>query len=412
MEGRHRRQHERHHQHELPDALLQEHRKLGRQPGSASSSRPAASRPPLHLRFCSAARAIWTATATSTVPRRLTTNDRGPDLHQQRQRLLHGRDRTRFPTGNNASTFSVEVEIADAELDGDQDIFESDTGVMKVHINNGSGVFTTQIISAGTTSATYTNAVGDLNNDGKPDIYQGRDGQDAYSINTSPAGGRSASRRRSLINAPKTTNFAGNAYLVDLDGDGDNDVAMADTDVRSRLRPPRGPLPERHDRPGPDAAPDGPVGQPDTVTLEHPHPRDARPRDPRPERRRAARTSSTAGASATTCSSRTPSSYRDRADAGRAQHGRARRAPNTTFYTLIATVHQSRRHRAVLRSGPSAYLNFMHALSDRAAGRRDRERLRPIQVLAAGRHGPDPVPDAVEDVPAGRRLAATRGRTS
>ena len=53
-------------------------------------------------------------------------------------RLLHGRaPSTWFPTGNNSSTFSVETTFADADGDGDQDIFESDgtVGLMKVHVN-------------------------------------------------------------------------------------------------------------------------------------------------------------------------------------------------------------------------------------------------------------------------------------
>jgi hypothetical protein len=147
-----------------------------------------------------------------------------------------------FPTGNNSSTFSVESTFADADGDGDQDIFESDgqVGLMKVHVNHrihvpgGAGqvgnFFVTQIITSG--QATYTNAVGDLNNDGKPDIYQGRDGQDAYSINTStPSAVSFTTTTLNGLTNPKTQNFAGNAYIVDMDGDGDNDLAMADTDV-------------------------------------------------------------------------------------------------------------------------------------------------------------------------------------
>jgi hypothetical protein len=144
-----------------------------------------------------------------------------------------------FPSGNNNSTFSVEASFADADTDGDQDIYESDgtVGQMKIHVNRrihvpgGAGqvgnFFVTQNVAS---SATYTSAIGDLNNDGKIDIYQGRDGQDAYSINTSTPSSISFTTT-TLSNAPKTGNFAGNAYIVDMDGDGDNDIAMADTDV-------------------------------------------------------------------------------------------------------------------------------------------------------------------------------------
>ena len=68
----------------------------------------------------------------------------------------------------------------------------------------------------------------DRNNDGKIDIYQGRDGQDAYTINNIPPGGSITPANFTTTtlttgNAPKTTNFAGNAYLVDMDGDGQRD---------------------------------------------------------------------------------------------------------------------------------------------------------------------------------------------
>jgi hypothetical protein len=82
--------------------------------------------------------------------------------------------------------------------------------------------------------------VGDLNNDGKADLYAGQDGQDAYLINTTPNGAMTLSWSVTTFQStsaaapnysPHTTFFAGNPYIVDVDGDGYNDIAMADTDV-------------------------------------------------------------------------------------------------------------------------------------------------------------------------------------
>ena len=70
---------------------------------------------------------------------------------------------------------------------------------------------------------------GDLNNDGKVDIYAGQDGQDGYLINTTAPGAMTPtfttttlqSNNAALPNfSPHTQGFAGNPYIVDMDGDG------------------------------------------------------------------------------------------------------------------------------------------------------------------------------------------------
>jgi hypothetical protein len=146
---------------------------------------------------------------------------------------------TRFPTANNSSGFSVESSFQDVEADGDFDIIESlgTPGVgsgapaIRIHVNNGSGIFTTQTVNSSNTI--YFSAVGDLNNDAKVDIFVGRDNQDQYMLNTSPAGGPISFSTVSLNSTlnPKTTNFSGNGVIADLDNDGDNDLAMGDADA-------------------------------------------------------------------------------------------------------------------------------------------------------------------------------------
>jgi hypothetical protein len=90
--------------------------------------------------------------------------------------------------------------IVDMNLDGWNDLVESDgtVGQMKIRLNDGTGNFPNLFFTQ--TAATYTMQVGDINNDGKIDIYQGRDGQDAYLINTTPAGSTALSFTETLLN--------------------------------------------------------------------------------------------------------------------------------------------------------------------------------------------------------------------
>jgi hypothetical protein len=148
---------------------------------------------------------------------------------------------TRFVGGIPQSGFSSEAVFVDFNNDGALDILDVQAGSSGIHLNNVGGVvgqFTARITV--NTAANYTSAAGDLNNDGKVDIYAGQDGQDGYLINTTPTGSMALSFTTTTLQSnnpaapnysPHTTGFAGNPYIVDIDGDGWNDVAMADTDV-------------------------------------------------------------------------------------------------------------------------------------------------------------------------------------
>jgi hypothetical protein len=136
----------------------------------------------------------------------------------------------RIPGGTN-SGFTVEVQVGDFNGDGWLDIARSDPGSVMVRVNNGAGSFLTTV-SPPMAPATYTLAVGDLNNDGLADIYQGRDGQDGYDLaTTATIGGTPTFTSFTLSNSPGTTAFAGNATIVDMDGDGFRDLVMGDIDV-------------------------------------------------------------------------------------------------------------------------------------------------------------------------------------
>jgi hypothetical protein len=138
---------------------------------------------------------------------------------------------TRIP-GGTSSTFTVDIFIRDINNDGWNDILISDgtVGLVKVRVNNGAGTF--NILNQPPNSATYTLCSGDLNNDGWLDLYQGRDAQDAYNLNTSTTPGQNPTFTTTVLtNSPGTSGFAGNAQLVDMDNDGLADLVMGDIDV-------------------------------------------------------------------------------------------------------------------------------------------------------------------------------------
>lgn len=137
----------------------------------------------------------------------------------------------RIPAGT-ASTFTVDIFVRDINNDGWNDILISDgtVGLVKLRINNGAGSFNSLVNVPN--AATYTLAAGELNNDGWLDLYQGRDGQDAYNLNTSTVAGQSPTFTTTVItSSPGTTGFAGNAQIIDMDNDGRNDIVMGDVDV-------------------------------------------------------------------------------------------------------------------------------------------------------------------------------------
>jgi hypothetical protein len=137
--------------------------------------------------------------------------------------------------GGTASTFTVDIYIQDINNDGWNDILISDgtVGLVKLRINAGAanpGNF--PILNQPPNAATYTLAAGDLNNDGWLDLYQGRDGQDAYNLNLTTVSGANPTFSTTVLNnSPGTSGFAGNAQIVDMDNDGFKDLVMGDIDV-------------------------------------------------------------------------------------------------------------------------------------------------------------------------------------
>ncbi|MBL8857735.1 MAG: VCBS repeat-containing protein [Planctomycetes bacterium] len=140
--------------------------------------------------------------------------------------------------------FGSAVDIVDMNLDGKLDIVRCSgtTGsgagpLVSVAYNdpNNIGFFPSAFYQAQIGSnAPYHVDVGDLNNDGRPDIITSDDGQDAYRFNLSnDALGRvvwSAVRNYTYVTGG-SEGFAGTNLIVDLDNDGWNDSIHADVDV-------------------------------------------------------------------------------------------------------------------------------------------------------------------------------------
>ena len=136
------------------------------------------------------------------------------------------------------SAFSTSVVVIDINMDGVMDVIK-DTALqapqyVAVAYNNpnNEGVF--NIFDDFHTNAPYHINTGDLNNDGREDIVITDDGDDRYRLNlgVDPLG-------RVTWSAAKTFDFVdgdddgfgSNNLVVDLDGDGWNDVFIADVDV-------------------------------------------------------------------------------------------------------------------------------------------------------------------------------------
>lgn len=142
----------------------------------------------------------------------------------------------RMPVGTQ-SGFAPECQIVDMNGDGWNDIVETDNAVgVEIYKNSGPPAFNFTIKQTPPVNASYTFTTGDLNADGKRDIYVGQDPQDKVLQNITPLPSGADPNPNPIfssvaITSPGTTNFAGNPYLVDMDGDADLDLVMADVDA-------------------------------------------------------------------------------------------------------------------------------------------------------------------------------------
>ncbi|HIE72491.1 MAG TPA: VCBS repeat-containing protein, partial [Planctomycetes bacterium] len=138
------------------------------------------------------------------------------------------------------SSFGMKVAIVDMNNDGKLDILKDDAlnapqGI-SISFNNTvtEGIF-------GTYDVFYNNApyhfnIGDLNNDGLPDIIVSDDGQDRYVLNQTATAGQvpvpfSATIAFTYSGGGGDDGFGGNNLVADLDNDGWPDAIIADVDV-------------------------------------------------------------------------------------------------------------------------------------------------------------------------------------
>lgn len=135
------------------------------------------------------------------------------------------------------SAFGAATVIIDMNNDGALDVVKQTALVPPQHVavtyNNpaNKGVYNAyQIVDS---NAPYFVSVGDLNNDGRPDMVISDDGFDRFWLNNGNAGNGQATFTSKFFQyqGPGDDGFAGDSYIVDLDNDGWNDVIITDVDV-------------------------------------------------------------------------------------------------------------------------------------------------------------------------------------
>lgn len=141
----------------------------------------------------------------------------------------------RMTAAMSQSAFGTAGEIFDINGDGALDIIKCNTlggspNSIRVIYNDGTGFF--DFMDHVYTGAPYMMATGDLNNDGRLDIYVVDDNQDHYLLNLgNDASGHAIFQNKTVSNSPATGGFGGNIRFADLDDDGYLDVLVSDVDT-------------------------------------------------------------------------------------------------------------------------------------------------------------------------------------
>ncbi|MCH7721003.1 MAG: VCBS repeat-containing protein [Planctomycetes bacterium] len=137
------------------------------------------------------------------------------------------------------SAFGMATAIADMNLDGVLDVIKDTALVPPQHVSisyndpDNEGFFNAFDGNV-YTLAPYHIAVGDLNNDGWPDLVVSDDGDDRYVLsqgNGADGFANFTSYVFSFSGGGGDDGFGGNNLIVDLDNDGWNDVIITDVDV-------------------------------------------------------------------------------------------------------------------------------------------------------------------------------------
>jgi hypothetical protein len=135
-----------------------------------------------------------------------------------------------MPSGFINSSFATGGQIKDVNGDGWPDIIKNTTPDVRIAYNQGAASFgVTQELNV---SSCYHFDLGDIDGDGRQDVFAVQDPQDQVLLNDSAPGEIPVNWVNTPIGtSPLTGGFGGNTYIVDLDNDGDNDVVVTDVDT-------------------------------------------------------------------------------------------------------------------------------------------------------------------------------------
>ena len=134
-------------------------------------------------------------------------------------------ENNRLTIAMRSSNFGTNAVIVDFNGDGWADIVKSEDGPVEIFRNGGNGFF--DLLDPTYLGTAYHVGVGDLDGNGSLDLVISDDGTDRYILNPVLDGATDIS-----FAFPGTTGgFGSNSIVVDLDGDGFNEVLIADVDV-------------------------------------------------------------------------------------------------------------------------------------------------------------------------------------
>lgn len=160
-----------------------------------------------------------------------------PAGHDLNDRLLINDGNGFFTDSNHArmseemlaSGFTTSAHFADMNADGFPDVVRNPVGSVTIAYNNPSNPGFFNSYNAPYNQSGYHVNVGDLNNDGRLDIFATDDGTDRYLLNQ--GNGLNNGAQFLTFEVDVDEGVGGNSLLEDLDNDGFNDVLVTDHDA-------------------------------------------------------------------------------------------------------------------------------------------------------------------------------------